>query len=444
MRISQSIKHFLRLPTDQHIDPEVRLNFKSNFINNSLDGIFWMLGESFVSVNTILPVFVSSLTTSPILIGLVPALVHAGWFIPQLLVAGHVQRLSQKMPFARAMAIVERLPYLILPLTAYSLRWISDDFALVFFMLVIAWRGVASGMVALPWQEVIATVIPSPVRSRFFGVSRTFGRVMGVVGSVITGLVLALMSYPDNYALSFLIGAVFIWVSFFFFSRTVEPKAGKKEPDNILYRNKNIWNDFQAYRVILQRDFNFVRYLFSRIFFQLSSMAIAFLAVYGIQYYRLADQQAALFTGMIFFSGTLGCIIYGWIGDRLGPRNILLISDGLQAVVLFFAFYNPGLWAIYLLFLILGFAQSGYVIGELIIGMELGPDEKRPTYIGLARTLPGVFILIAPLIGGLLVDQFSYRTMFLVAFILSICGILLILGVKDRNHLIKRTCKKVI
>lgn len=433
MRISQPLKHFLRLPVDQQIDQEVRVYFKSNFINNSLDGIFWLLGDSFVSVNTILPVFAASLTNSPIIIGLVPALIHAGWFIPQLLMAGYVQRLTRKMPFARLMAIVERLPYLLLPLTAYLLNWIPANLALLFFIIVIALRGVASGMVALPWQEVIASVIPSPVRSRFFGVSRTIGRIMGVIGSVITGFVLASLTYPNNYALSFLIGAVFIWISFFFFSKTIEPTVDKMVSENDLVGNKQIWKDFRAYKEILGRDLNFVKYLISRTLFQMSSMAIAFLAVFGIQQYGLSDEQAAIFTGIIFFSGTIGFVVYSLIGDRLGPRNILLMADGLQAIVLFLALINPGVWSIYVLFLILGFAQSGYIIGELIIAMELGPDDQRPIYIGLARTLPGFFILISPLIGGLIVQQFSYQTMFFVALIFSVCGIVFLLGVKDRK-----------
>jgi MFS family permease len=118
--------------------------------------------------------------------------------------------------------------------------------------------------------------------------------------------------------------------------------------------------------------------------------------------YRLADEQAAIFTGMIFISGTLGYIVFGLIGDRIGPRQTVFFADMMQACVILLAFFSPGLWSIYLLFFIFGFAQSAYVIGGLIIGMELGPDDERPIYIGLARTIPGFVILVAPIIGGLL------------------------------------------
>lgn len=433
MHIFQSFEKFFQLPTDQHIDPEVRQHFRPNVINNALDGIIWLLGESFVSVNTILPVFTSTLTSSAVLIGLVPALTNAGWFIPQLIMAGHVQRLPRKMPFARAMSVIERMPYIFLPLTAFFLNWFSKDLILVFFLIVVAWRGIASGMIALPWQEVIATVIPPPFRSRFFGISRTFGRVMGVIGSGITTIILAQFIYPNNYAISFLIGGAFIWLSYFFFTRTVEPNSDQKPADYQSMAQKSIWNDFKNYKNILSRDPNFGRYLLSRILFQLGSMAIAFFAVYGIQNYKLADQQAAIFSGVMFFSATLGCIILGMVGDDLGPRLTLLISDGLLASALLLAFLSPGIWSIYVIFLILGFAQSGYIIGELIIAMELGPDQERPIYIGLARTLPGIFVLFAPLIGGLLIEQFNYRTMFMVALVFSLAGTMFLLGVEEKG-----------
>ncbi len=140
-----------------------------------MDGAFWLLAESFVSVNTIMPVFASTLTDSAILIGLVPALINAGWFLPQLFMAGYVHRLKRKLPFALTMAAVERIPYFVFPLAAYLLHWIPVTTALWLFMLVVAWRGFASGFVALPWQVVIADVIPGPVRSRFLALDEQLG-----------------------------------------------------------------------------------------------------------------------------------------------------------------------------------------------------------------------------------------------------------------------------
>ena len=430
MRILYAIKNFLRPSLDDQIEPEVRKHFKRNFITNTLDSAVWLVGDSFVSVTAILPVFASTMTDSAVVIGLVTALVNAGWFIPQFFLAEYVRNLKRKLPFTKSLALVERIPYLILPLTALLLHWISGDIAIWIFMFVIAWRGFASGMVALPWQEVIATVIPSPVRSRFFGVSRMLGMIGAVLGSIISGIILSKLTYPDNYALSFLIGAGFVWVSYIFFSRTIEPvnTSSTVEVDS----DKPLI-DLAGYRQILKSDKNFNKYIISRIFFQIGSMATGFLAVYGIHHFSLSDEYAAIFSGLLFASSILGNIFWSILGDRVGPRKILLISSILQVFVLVLSLLSINVWIYYLVFLFYGFAQSGFIIGEMILGMELGTEKDRPLYIGLARSIPGVFILIAPIIGGIIVQWAGYQNMFLVALIFYFIAILFVFQVHERH-----------
>jgi len=430
MRIIYIIKNFLRPSLDAEIDPEVRQHFKRNFIANTLDSAVWFIGDSFVSVNAILPVFASTMTDSAVVIGLVTALVNAGWFIPQFFLAEYVRNLKRKLPFAKSLALVERIPYLILPLTALLLHRISGDIAIWIFMIVIAWRGFASGMVALPWQEVIASVIPSPVRSRFFGVSRMLGMIGAVIGSILSGIILSKLAYPDNYALSFLIGAGFVWVSYIFFSRTIEPE-NTSIPDE-MNSNKPLI-DLAGYRQILRSDKNFDKYIISRVFFQMGSMATGFLAVYGIHHFSLSDEYAAIFSGLLFASGIFGNIFWSILGDRVGPRKTLLISSILQAFVLVLSLLSMNVWIYYLVFLCYGFAQSGFIIGEMILGMELGTEKDRPLYIGLARSIPGVFILIAPIIGGIFVQWVGYQNMFLVAMIFYFIAIIVLFQVHERH-----------
>jgi MFS family permease len=70
-------------------------------------------------------------------------------------------------------------------------------------------------------------------------------------------------------------------------------------------------------------------------------------------------------------------------------------------------------------------------ISELIFAMELGPERERSIYIGLSRSLPGISVLLSPIIAGILVNSMGYRMMFLVAFALCLIGIFLLMDVKD-------------
>ncbi len=433
MQILLKIKRFLRISPDLPVNPEVRKHFKRNFITNTLDGAFWLLGDNFVSVETILPVFASTLTDSAVIIGLVPALIHAGWFIPQFFMAGYVKRLKQKLAFTKKLAFIERIPFIIFPLTAFSLHWGNEKAALWLFVILIALRGVTSGMVALPWQEVIAKVIPSPVRSRFFGVSRMLGRGMGLLGSILSGLFLAEFAYPNNYGLSFLMGGLFIWVSYFFFIRTTEPHDNDDDDlSNDKTNHNEKWLDFSSYKAILKNDSNFRGYLLSRIIFQIGNMATGFLAVYGIKQFTLADEQAAVFSGLIFVSGIIGYIFWSVYGDSVGPRKELLISNVLQVLMIVIAFLSDTIWFFYIAFLLYGFAQSGSIIGEMILGMELGSEEERPIYIGLARSIPGIVILIAPIMGGVLIEWVGYQPTFLIAILFLVLSIGILYRVKEQ------------
>src|SRR5688500_3454187 len=64
---------------------------RRNVVVNVLDAGFWVFGISFMSATTILPVFLRHLTDSPLLIGLVAALLDMGWFLPQIFIAPYVQ-----------------------------------------------------------------------------------------------------------------------------------------------------------------------------------------------------------------------------------------------------------------------------------------------------------------------------------------------------------------
>ncbi len=80
------------------MDPEIQNSLKRNFVVNLLDGAFFGLALGFTSFVTILPLFVSTLTSSATIIGLVPAFHNVGWQLPQLLTANKVARQKRIKP----------------------------------------------------------------------------------------------------------------------------------------------------------------------------------------------------------------------------------------------------------------------------------------------------------------------------------------------------------
>ena len=69
---------------ESELTDEIEENFRWNFSVMVLDGAFFWFGMSFLSATTILPLFVSKITTSPFLIALVAILGQSSWYLPQL------------------------------------------------------------------------------------------------------------------------------------------------------------------------------------------------------------------------------------------------------------------------------------------------------------------------------------------------------------------------
>ncbi|HNS64036.1 MAG TPA: hypothetical protein PKN11_06405, partial [Anaerolineaceae bacterium] len=74
---------------------KARKDLLHNFIVNVGDGSFFGFALGFTSFGTILPLFISNLTESAILIGLVPAIHNVGWQLPQLFTARWIASLRR-------------------------------------------------------------------------------------------------------------------------------------------------------------------------------------------------------------------------------------------------------------------------------------------------------------------------------------------------------------
>src|SRR3990172_5447838 len=179
IRALARLDSFFTLPPEANVPPEIARHFRRNFFVNIGDQISWLFGASCVSVNAVLPVYATHLTSSPIVIGLIPALTDAGWFLPQLFLARFVERLGRKKPLVGWLALLERIPFALLPLAALWLDGLERKLAVTLFILLIVLRSFASGVVAGPWQELMAKVIPVSHRGRFFGLGHLAGQLLG-------------------------------------------------------------------------------------------------------------------------------------------------------------------------------------------------------------------------------------------------------------------------
>lgn len=404
-------------------DGFVDRNLPHNLFFNIADGTMGLFAMSFVSTTTILPVYVSHLTSSAVLIGMAPALESLGWYLPQIFVAPFIEGLARVKPVVMTVSLCERLLLLSVGLVILTFPAGSGGtniLPLLLFFTFFGLRMLVNGINAIPWQEMVARVIPMHHRGRLFASQRFFGGIAGLLGAVAAAETLKRFEYPLNYSLCFVFAfsaAMVSWVCLF---QTREPIF---RSTRAAHRVAGYWREMPS---VLRHDRNFVSYLIGRAMGCLGSMAMAFFAVHAVQEFGLGDDQAAVFTAILLGSNILGSALWGWIGDKRGQKFVLEASSILYALALVVALLQNEVAPYYVVFLLVGLANAGFVISDLALVLEFVPPARRPTYMGIARGLLGPWIGFAPVLGGLLLASFGYQFLLIIGWVLSVVGLLML------------------
>jgi MFS family permease len=402
---------------EAEFDREVERNFRWNFTVNTIDISFIMFGMNLISQATIMPLLVSQLTDSKIIIGMIPAVYSLSFLLPQLMTANYTEGLRRKKPFTVLMGgLGERTPWLWISLVIWFLAVPAPTAALVGFFFFLGMSAACSGICTPAWYDLIAKVIPLKKRGMWAGVSNSLGAFLGIAGAWVAGSILVTWEYPQNFAICFFLAFIATAISWVGLALNREPVSPTVKPPSSLQ------NYFKQLPSVLRRDHNYLRFLISRTVAILGTMAAGFFMVYGMERFAFSGAQVGALTGVLIGSQAVMNLVFGALGDRHGHKGILVsvsFSVALASAAAWLA--NSPVW-MYISFALLGVAYAGYSVSGMNIILEFCAPQDRPTYIGLTNTLLAPGAAPAPLIGGWLATRLGYRPMFAIAVLVSILG----------------------
>jgi MFS family permease len=405
-------------------------NFPFNFIVNVIDGGFFGLGLGFASFSTVLPLFVSNLTDSAILIGLIPAIHVVGWQLPQLFTARWVSQQKRYKPMVMFFTIQERLPFVGLAVIAWFIPSIGPKIALVLTFMFLVWQGFGGGFTATAWQSMIAKIIPSDRWGVFFGFQSSASNLFASVGAVIAGVVLEANEPTSGFAMCFLFAVGAFIISYMAISLTREEET---PPITNGVERKGFWKDLRS---ILRRDVNFRWFVVVRIFAQLGTVGFAFYTVYVVRFYGVEELTAGILTGVLLLVETLVNPIMGWLGDHWSHRGVMAIGMVSAAVSAGVAMWAPSVGWFYLAYTLAGISYVAVWTIAMAMTLEFGKENEKPSYIGLANTLVAPTAFIIPLFAGWLADSIGYHATFLATSVGAIAAVLVLcFGLRDQPKL---------
>ncbi len=387
-----------------------------NFVVNVLDLTFFNFANSFIFGATILSLYASHLTSSAALIGLIPAIQQVGYYLPQLFLARKIETLPLKKPLLLRISVFERLPYFFIALQALLLPDAPNWMAFAVLIISLAIASSAGGLIGPAWQGMLAKVIRPERRGIFFGLSNATGGLLGIAGAAISRHVLGAYAFPTSFGYCFLFafGAqVLSWIAV----------AANREPARDPQKDSLPLKEYLARLPgVLRSNPNFMRYLFSRSLIIMGTMATTFYVVYARTEFGVNDAFAGTLTMVALFSQTLFTPLLGWLADRWGHKWSTEVCTvlGIAAAVLALVGRSTG-W-LYGVFVLMNASTSGMMVANMSMVMTFASADDLPTYIGLTNTLLAAPILVAPVLGGWIVDVAGYQALFWVALVLSGLG----------------------
>jgi len=412
------------------MEKNIRQNLKYNVTMNLIDGSLFGVALGFASFSTVLPLFVASMTTSALLIGLVPAIHSMGWQLPQLFTASHVSRLRKYTPNVLMMTINERAPFLGFAIVALLLPTIGLQAGLIITFMLLIWQGLGGGFTANSWTSMISKIIPPETRGTFFGLQAGLANLFISGSAVAAGYLLDYLNSPFDFAACFLLASIFFAISWLALAQTREPEDTEKI---IPVEKTHFWDDSKK---ILKRDANFNWFLTARFLSQFATMGFSFYIIYALRRFDMDAVTAGFLTATLTISQTIANIGMGWIGDRIGHRAMLILGAFAALFSAVLAWNAISISWFYPIFILTGLANvSIWTIG-MAMTVDFGGETERPLYIGLSQTLTAPATIIAPLIGGWIVDSAGFAPVFVISIVLSIAmiGILVFLVKDPRTH----------
>jgi len=412
-------------------------DLRFNVIMNLLDGGFFGMALGFASFSTILPLFVSRMTDSAVLIGLIPAIHNVGWQIPQLFTARYVAGMKRFKPMALGMTINERAPFLGLAIVAWFVPALGTRNALILTFLLLIWQGLGGGLAGTAWQSMIGKIIPSENRAAFFGMQSAFANVLASLSAVAAGYILENYSSPLDFTICFLLASLGMVISFAMVAQTREQDS---PPEHVISSTRQEFSKDAL--AILRRDHNFRWFLVVRLISQLAMMSSAFYIVYAVDRISMSDQTAGLLTSVLMFAQVIANPLLGWIADRWSHPIVLKIGAVAAALASLVAWIAPGLNWFYLIFILTGIANVSMWAVTMAMMMEFGSEAERPLYIGLANTLVAPATILAPLLGGWLAESGGFTSTFAVSALCALATFLILQFLMKDPRTLRRASMK--
>ena len=394
--------------------PSVRLRNQLILLFNMS---FFSLGYNIISPVTIMPVFVSFLTGSNVIIGLVPAIEALAFALPQLFGARYYERLPHKVFYMWRVNVSGRLLFAVYGLMV--IFWAADHPGIMlvgFFLFLAIFRG-GIGFQSPAFSDVLAKVVSVRRRSRFIAITFTLGGAIGAVAAAVVARLLGADAFPVGFGFVFLFAGLYLaTINTFMLLLKEPPSEVRKGPSEPLNRV------IGRVPTVLRNDPAFLRFVIGRTLIGWGLLAMSFFAVYAVRDHGATATDVGIYTAVLLASQTVATLFWGYLADRVTATIVPTLGGFLAVVALALVLIAPGPSVFVAAFVLVGAGYGAVRFSDFAVLISIAPRDQISNYAAVFAVSTSPLLVPAALIAGFVADSGGYIPMFVGMLALTIAG----------------------
>ncbi|HZW99371.1 MAG TPA: hypothetical protein VFF10_04860 [Trueperaceae bacterium] len=405
-----------------------RERWDRNFWLGVLNGVFVAGGDAFFNSSLVLAPFLAALGASPVIIGLIPAMRVALYFLPQLLVANRLSQESHKLPFYRITSTTRNLAFLAMSMVVLFGSGLDPGLIAAVVVGMVAINATAGGIGGVPFADVTAKVVPHSRLGTFWAARNVIGGLLALgSGLVLRAILDSDISFPRNFGYLFLFGTILASIGNASFSFIREPagEPGMRRP--LIGMLRYVPGLVRTDKVL--RQFLSVRFLGL-----VALLAEPFYGIHALE--NLGAPEGAL--GLYVIVATAASIVANFafrVPSNRG-RNLLVLQIGLACLVasLSVALLVRDYRAFAIVFLLSAVGNAGIGTAAWNLLYAIAPANERALYIGLVNSVLALPSL-APVAAGAMIIFLDLPVLLGVGLACAVVAFTLALGMRSVHEL---------
>jgi MFS family permease len=369
------------------------------------DGVF--ASASLAIINIYFTLYLESLGASNQQIGLTASLTNLMLLLTMLPGAWLTEKIGSRK--TSVLLSAGGLSRLFLLVSVFLPFWFSGQ-AAVLPVIVARLLMDNFSVLSLPaWTSLSADIVPMQWRGRYFAARNMAMNISTMIASLAIGRLIFAIGKPGGYQAALGIATALGFLATFAYARIREPKAEEPKTPSTGYSPKALLATLKEDPLL--RNYSIFMLMWSGTI----NFAGPFFAIYFVRELHGTPDIIGVLVTLLTLAGIPATYFAGKLVDRFGGWRAQIMTGFLIPFLPMLWILPRSPWALIPVYIYDGIAWSSYALASFSFVLTMASPARLTRYNAIAQLMVAFGSALGPALGGLMIAQWGYRTVFFIS-----------------------------